>query len=241
MKKLILLFTIVCANQLYGMEPSPWEQLPKELQEKIVNTALATSKSVDDAVNAIKAFGTLHKVHYSTQAATNLLMKTLPNDLHKAINAVKNLQGTTPQDFTKLMHILADKFNTNTLSIASEFINLNLNKTTAQNYIELSKKLLAIMLGKNNIPEAEKLIAEGADILYEPALIYLIIENSILATSLLEKIKFSLDHGADPSVKYKGETALYLLDDYNEYGGAIPEYKQIRPLLKEAIMKKQKK
>ena len=99
MKKLFLLSALICAGQMYGMEPL-YHTLPKELQKEIFNTALATSTSVADAVNAIKAVGTLHGVKYSTQAALDLLMKTLPNDLDQAIKAVTNLHGTeieTPQ------------------------------------------------------------------------------------------------------------------------------------------------
>jgi hypothetical protein len=164
MKKIALLFTILCVGQLYGMEEqSPYHALPKELQKEIVNTALATSKSVDNAVDAIRIFGTLHKVHYGTQSATNLLMTMLPNDLNQAINQIKNLQGTTPQDFTKLVHILADKFKTNTLSVASQFINLKINRTAAEKYIDSGLSFSQAIMTRN-LTALNTLINEGADV-----------------------------------------------------------------------------
>jgi hypothetical protein len=168
MKKLILLFTIVCsAGQLYGMEPelnpTLWEQLPKELKQEIISTTLATSNSVDDAVNAIKALGTLHGVRYNTQAAIGLLIKTLPNDPDKAINQVKNLQGTTLEAFTTLVHLVSDKFP----EIATEAIAEKFETPTAQKYVELGNALL--MLSGTHIAttinEARQIIKDdGADV-----------------------------------------------------------------------------
>jgi hypothetical protein len=163
MKKIILLFTIVCVGQLYGMEPT-YHTLPKELQNEIVSTALATSKSVDDAVNMIKKLGTLYGVHYSTQAATNLLMTILPNDIGQAIDEVKKLQGTTLEDFTKLVHLLAGKFTrTTTENIAKRF-----DAPIAQTYIDLGEQLLGVMFDDHPF-KVSALIKNGADINFSAA------------------------------------------------------------------------
>lgn len=204
MKELILLFSIVCAaGQLYGMEPAnPYKSLLPELKREIINIAL-TRDNLDEAVGMIQGLSTLHNVRYD------------------------NLS-----DFTRLVHMLANKFNALPSIVAEGFKTL-----TAQKYLKLSRELYEIMLRKNNIPEAQKLIAKGADILYEPALIYFIVSDYDLSISPFEKIKFLLNHGADPNVKYHEQTALDLLNDFNEHGETVTQYKEIKSLL-EAAMKK---
>ncbi len=53
MKKLVLLLTIVCAGQLYGMEPEQkmgaFGKLPQELHKEVAN-ALAKSKDLEQAI-----------------------------------------------------------------------------------------------------------------------------------------------------------------------------------------------
>ena len=225
------MFTLICTGRIYGMESQPlYDTLPKELQDELVNTALATNKSVDDVVNTIKALGSLYRVPYNTQAAINLFMKTLPNDLHKAINAVKNLQGTKPEDFTKLVHILANKFNTTTAKIAITF-----NTPTAQQYINLWTKA-------KDLPDTNtlaQLIENGLDVnvTYGPDLSSLLIKTLELGCTsekTKKRVILLLDAGANPHYKNRnGQTALYwAILDLGGYNAKLAE--EIKQLLENA-------
>ncbi len=112
MKKLILLFTIVCAGQLYGMEAEQkmgaLGTLPQDIRNEIVNTALATSNNPDEAISMIQKLSTFYNVPYD------------------------NLN-----DFKRLVHLLADKFGMSTLEIASKF-----DTKTAKEYSMLGNLLM---------------------------------------------------------------------------------------------------
>lgn len=82
MKKTALLFTILCAGQLYGMDPTSLDELrrtgpqcigdlPKELQEQItqnahdiLKNALAKNDNLEDTVKAIKAASAAQGIRY---------------------------------------------------------------------------------------------------------------------------------------------------------------------------------
>ncbi len=92
MKKLILLFTITCAaSQMYGMETENIGGLPKEIQNQITQTAIASSKNLNETVVMIKRLSTSFGISYD-----------------KLFDNIK--------DFTKLVHMLADKFDASTNS-----------------------------------------------------------------------------------------------------------------------------
>ncbi len=95
MKKITLLFTILCAGQLYGMEEPPkmgaFGDLPEDVHKVIVQS-LATSNNLEQTIEAIKVAGALQGVRYD------------------------NLK-----DFTKLVHILAKKFSVPTEKVATVF------------------------------------------------------------------------------------------------------------------------
>jgi hypothetical protein len=105
MKRIILIFTILCVSQLYGMEPEPvLGELPEDVHNTIIRMALATSDTLEEAIKAIKVASVLRGIRYD------------------------NLKS-----FTKLVHMLANKFpkkDTKTIaklfgtSIAEEYINL---------------------------------------------------------------------------------------------------------------------
>src|SRR5690242_15449786 len=92
--KIALLFTIACVGQLYGMEKPSYGSLLPELKQEIINTALATSKNVDEAISMLKKLSALHGVEFD-----------------KLFNL---------KDFTKLVHVLADKFNISTSQVAQK-------------------------------------------------------------------------------------------------------------------------
>lgn len=167
MKKIFLLGALVCVGQMYGMEPmepeNSYELLPKELKQGIINNALATSKNVNQVINAIKAFGALHGMHYDTQTATDLLVQTLPDNLDEAIDEIKNLQETTLEDFTQLVHLLADKFNMTTQKIAKKF-----TMPIAETYLNFGSWLLEHMKDRGAFIHTKviNLIKKGADVNY---------------------------------------------------------------------------
>jgi len=144
MKKLLLLSTLVCAGQMYGMESQEpmgtFAQLPKELlHQEIIKQAIESSNTLEEAIKAVKMARALSGVQYD------------------------NLKN-----FTKLVHLLADKFDTTTHEVANEF-----NTLLAKNYIQLGEQLLQLnnqfnqpnILDKDNIRnKIDQLINDGADV-----------------------------------------------------------------------------
>ncbi len=165
MKKIALLFTLLCAGALSGMESQKndlgaFEQLPLELRKEIFEMTLKTSTTVDEAIKAIQNASEIYRgVRLDSTAALNLLIKTIPDDLDKAIEAVKNLQGNTLKDFTKLVHILANKFNTTTQAVAEK-----INTPTARIYLTLGNELLTLAGSWRKEREIISFIQAGADI-----------------------------------------------------------------------------
>jgi hypothetical protein len=93
MKKIALLFTMVCASQLYGMEPEyGLQNLPPDMRREIVNKAIESSATLESAVKAVNTACVVHGACYN------------------------NLK-----DFTKLVHMLADKFGNATSTVANKF------------------------------------------------------------------------------------------------------------------------
>jgi len=137
MKKILLLCALIGAGQLYSMDPTLF--LPRiepeptyHTQQAIANTALTLSKSVDEAINMIKQLSIVHKVQYD------------------------NLK-----DFTKLVHLLANKFGISTADIASKF-----NTPIAQTYLNLGNNLLSFVGDIRPATHVKiiELIDQGADV-----------------------------------------------------------------------------
>jgi len=160
MKKIALLFAILCVGALSGMKrikPKPeleyghyvgWGNLLPELKALII-TYLNTYDNPDDIVNAIKA-----------TSKTNKELNQMVNEKYG------NLSG-----FTALVHTLAKKFNRSTESIAEEF-----KTPTAKQYIQLNDDLLTTVI-TGTIDEVTQLINQGADVNYGKA--YKIIQGRI--------------------------------------------------------------
>lgn len=163
MKKMTLLFTLtlvcalVCADQMYGMEPRGLERghytgftnLPKDLQVLIIQT-LNTYKNPDDVIKTIKAI-----------SKTNMALNQIINEVYNPYN----LSG-----FTALVHKLADKFDKPTATIAEKF-----STQTAHKYINLGNDLInqisslatSMVLGLPvEIDKIVQLIEAGADVNY---------------------------------------------------------------------------
>ena len=139
MKKLILLFTILCAGQLYGMEAQNIMGLPEELRTEIIRKALAASDTLEEAIKAIKV-GVLRGVNYDN-----------------------------PKDFTKLVHVLAKKFDLDTATVAQEFRTTTV-ANIAKNYLIQSRMLLKLIASYDAgdiqilIDNIKELINGGADV-----------------------------------------------------------------------------
>lgn len=143
MKKVSLLLTILCAGQLYGME----------------NTDLSQGAMEPEKKSNLGAFEQLPPELRQIVAQTALELST---DINQAITIAKILPINNLKDFTKLVHILADKFEYyTTQDIAKAF------KTPASKaYLDLAKELAdAIYYGDvNKVTES---IKKGADVNFD--------------------------------------------------------------------------
>lgn len=164
MKKLILLFTIVCAaGQMYGMEPERghyagvfWEgipnymsMLPAELKGDIIQFFLS-GDTLSEVLNNIKA--------------VSLTSKELNTTLNKMYG--------NPKVFTALVHILADKFNTTTEAVAEK-----IGTPAAKYYLDLAEQLNT-EISYFDLNKAIQLIEQGADVNYPAELVIQILMNS---------------------------------------------------------------
>jgi hypothetical protein len=142
MKKLILLFIMVCASQLYGMEPiepkrgiltGTWQNLPTEVKSLIITALAQSSNNLNEAIKHIIRLSRANK------------------ELNNNLNDLKG--------FTKIVHMLANKFGMSTEAIAEKF-----NTATAKTYLELGNELMGIQ--SFNLKKVRELIQEGADVNY---------------------------------------------------------------------------
>lgn len=203
MKKIVLLFTMLCVTVLVSMESEKgnlgaFEQLPVELRQEISQTALTASTTVDEAIKAIQNASAIYGgVKLDRAAAMDLLKNTLPNDLNQAIKAAKHLQGSEPKDFTKLVHLLADKFHESPYDVASLF-----KTPIAQKYLKLANQLEELAYQYNDNPEELKNpIAQGADVNFYGGSYKQTPLNNAIWAARLNKVGILLAAGANPFVK----------------------------------------
>lgn len=208
----------MCAGSLIGMEKEnkgnlrAFEQLPKEVRQIIAQTALEASTTVDEAIKAIQSASAIYGgVKLDDTAATDILLnnvelfkKILPNhlyeaidDLYEAIEVAKNLQVNNLKNFTKLVHILADKFEATTMSDLAR----DLGRDISKQYIKLGRDL-AHALSLNREKDIANLIQQGADVNFnqtnansrEPAPL-----NAAIRRNLKKNVQLLLDLGAIPT------------------------------------------
>ena len=188
---IFLLLTIICANSLNGMEAERIGDLPEELRDEIATAAILSSESPDDAIIMIKKLSVLFSVQYD-KLFSNL------------------------KDFTRLVHMLGDKFNLPTKEIAERFDTekKSLDKklryalkqsvditTVAKKYSNLAKELSDALQQPVDISIIAKLIEQGADVNYTFEH-FGTIPTPILAQAVSqaspEAVKLLIDGGANP-------------------------------------------
>jgi len=211
----MLLLTLLCAGQIYGMEPlypkpgllaGSWENLPTEVQSLIMTAVAQSGNNLDNAIKNIVRFSKVNK------------------ELNNMIN-LNDLQG-----FTKIVHILADKFNDLPQDIAKAF-----HTSVAERYVQLADSLVLAIDG-GDLEKTKQLISEGADPNFynflEDA-----ISNTITKKYNIKIIQLLLNNGANPyALGLYFETPLeYLNSNFNN----SPEYEQIKTLLENAMKKYQ--
>ena len=220
MKKIALLFTIVCAGQLYGMEPMEAERigdLPEELQREITQAAITSSNTLDEAIAMIKKLSASFGVQYDTLFAN-----------------INDKLFTKNKDFTQLVHMLSNKFNLSTEEIAKKF-----ETPAAKNYLQLANMLMDSVTGEDTDVKGITTLIEkyGADVNYTFATAFPDTGATILTWAIAhgnnpETIKLLLNLGANPNLKNQfGMTAL---EWAQEFTGSDEELKQ---LIKETMNK----
>ena len=203
MKKMtILLFTIVCAGQLYGMEKEKEEavglytssEMLPEIKQQIISAALASSKNVDEAIDAIKKFSILHGVQFD-----------------KFFN---NLQT-----FSKVVSLLIEKYPQSTHSVIAK----KLNPSLAKEYDALNKRLTT----SGSVEVVAELLNQGADINYQskgdsPLSLAVLNVNA-------DSVKFLLEHGANPFIEFESidKKGMTVLDSLNRYIGGLNNFSAI--------------
>ena len=130
MKKVFLLCALVCASQLYGMEPEQkpqsWNILPRDVQILIIQ-ALYSNDNPDEAIRAIIAMSRTNK-------------------------AVNQLIHGDIKSFTALVDLLEKKFP----KMARQEIAKKFNTSIAKEYVELGRQLMSLgfdlQYGPSDIP-----------------------------------------------------------------------------------------
>jgi len=192
MTKIALLFTLLCAGALNGMENPEHdhhiglEKLSPEIQVMIIQDLNTYDPNLSDKENLITVI-----------KAINAISRT-----NQQLNAVVNNVYDNQKKFTALVHMLADKSNKNRHSIAYTF-----KIPASKEYIRLARELFdAITNG--NIDKVTQLITQGADVNYNtraatPLLFTIMGENKNA-----KMVKLLLDSGANPNFIHSNGTTL---------------------------------
>ena len=155
MKKVFLLCALVCAGQMYGMEPERgyigigMEELPADVKGLIIQS-LASGDTLGEVLSNIRAI-----------SRTN-----------KQLSTIVNVMYGNPRVFTVLVHMLAKKFNTTTEAVAKK-----IGTPAAKHYLDLAEGLNTA-ISYFDLDKAMQLIKQGADVNYPAELVIQILMNS---------------------------------------------------------------
>lgn len=108
MKKMTILFTILCASQLYGMR-----ELPYDIRHEIVKKAIESSDTLDDAVKAANVACTIQGACYENNLANftrlvGMLHSKFPTETRKEITKKLNT-STVKEEYMSLVGQFIDK------------------------------------------------------------------------------------------------------------------------------------
>jgi hypothetical protein len=216
MKKIILICAFICVGQIYGMEREPqferFSELPIEAKAVLISVLSEGYDNVGDAVKAIQAMSRTNK------------------ELNKLVNEqYGKLSEYDLKRFIELVHILADKFDESTLTVAGKF-----KTPISEQYKDLFlKSLRASCFGTFKIDTLTLLIEKGLDVNgtfnYDPNRRSLLIRAVDLGKP--EMVKLFLEAGADPH--YKDAVEKTALDYAREVGVS----REIIELLQKAMDK----
>jgi ankyrin repeat protein len=212
MNKIALLLTILCLSPLHGMEPEKgryigMEELSPEVKALIIqalnayNNNLSAQDNLKNTIRAIKA------------------MSSTSQELHEIVN---DLYGNQ-KGFTKLMHILANKYGTSTAIIAQIF-----RGPAADMYI---KNGYALLWGTHDTNMVKQHISEGADVNFINEMNITPLKQAMINLNP-EAVQLLLNAGANP------EPALLdtkLIERQYQYGENGEKAKAIQKMITQAI------
>ena len=211
MKKVALLFIILCAGTLNAMEPErdilmgTWQNIPLEVKPLIITAIAQSGNNLNEAIKNIVRFSQVNK------------------ELNKMIN---DMYGN-PKGFKNLVHILAKRFDMKPAYVVGEF-----NTPAAGIYQKLAFELATIVLS-GDVAGAANVIAQGTDATGGLLGLYF---NRAEQPPTYAMVKLLLENGADPLdiSPYAPKNAL---EFFNIDWQNAPEYEQIKTLLENAIKK----
>ncbi len=214
MKKAALLFTLLCAGQLYGMEAENIGGLPVDVHNEMIKTALATSDNLEETIKVIQFASALRGIKYDNLKKLTALMDIL----------AKKFPDISRKEF-------AEKLNT---PIAKEYITLGEQLLWPANMMHSNKSM---------VEDVKKLIDKGADPNYSGGQLgytalnatYMAIANKIhlekkMDENLMAILNLLLNAGAKPDAS----TMFYLqksVDKNKKIGLNTPEAKLDSELL----------
>jgi hypothetical protein len=197
MKKIALIFTLLCASVLNGMEPikpEPGryvglgiESLPSDIQAIILSYVHAYDDP-EELITAIKAL-----------SGTNTALRKI---IFAHYGDFSNWQG-----FVALVHVLAKKFDLSTKEIATIF-----NTSTSAQYIKLGDALAYNVYASKSsteyLDEITKLIKDGADVNYFASSNGMTALHQAVINLNPTIVQLLLSNGANPNLTYRNLTAL---------------------------------
>ncbi len=228
MKKIIVLFTILCAGQLYAMKRPSKEStlleteniggLPKELQDKITQTAIASSDNLDEAITTIKKLSTALGVSYD-KLFSNL------------------------DDFTRVALTLADRFSIYPFAPITPYaVAQKLNTPIAERYMAGYSLLRDAVRWSNDEMgldmSLKPLLSNYPGIAkIDPQILFLALEAR---KNTLEVIKLLLENGANPYGRDDlGKTFVEKVNEKIEFQQRYPtgsqQWTKIKALVEEAL------
>lgn len=220
--KVFLLGALVCAGQMYGMEPmehknepvkfgQEWKTLPDEVKRLILVALSESGNNLDEAIkNIVKA-----------------------SKINKELNSMINLNDL--KGFTKIVHMLADRFNQYPIAIATKYFK---KSAVASRYLSLATKLKSA-IAKGEVETAKEAIAEGVDVNNIPGLLHVAIYFAINKGHGTEIIQLLLDNGINP---YAHDMTIRLIPlKYLDRFQNAWQYIPVKRMLEDAMQRYQEK